>query len=198
MSTTSSHRAWINLSNLRDLTIEHGEGWGYPHVCRVLRLIEEIGVGLAYDQNVVLYAAYLHDWGTFPCYYQQGVDHSLRSMQVAEKDILPHTTLSETARQAVLDAIALHDYRDLRPATAAESLLLREANMLDRLGVVGILREFAWGPNNLRLCYERVLAQKAGIAGRLTLPKAQTLARERLHSMEQMLARFKIESFDLL
>jgi hypothetical protein len=115
-----------------------------------------------------------------------------------EKDILPLTTLSEPARQALLGAITLHDYCDRRPAAATESLLLRVADMLDMIGVVGILREFAWGPNNLRICYERALARRAGVAGRLTLPRAKTIAGERLASMDLVLARLKEESPDLL
>jgi len=188
----------LNLSNLRDLTIEYGEGWGYPHVCRVLHLIEEIGAGMEFNQNVILYATYLHDWGAFPHFRESGVDHALRSMQVAEEEILPNTTLPEPDRQMVLDAIALHDYRDLRPATATESLLLREADMLEMLGVIGILREFAWGPNDLKVCYDRTLARRIGIAGRLTLPRAQALAEERLARMDRIFGELKQESYDTL
>jgi len=188
----------INISHIRDLTIEYGEGRGYPHVCRLLHLIEEIGSGLEYDENVTLYAAYLHDWGAFPHYLQTGVEHALRSMQVAEKEILPYTTLSKVAQQAVLEAIALHDYRDPRPADAIESLLLREADMLDFLGVVGILREFARGPNNLKVCYERALARRDKIAGRFILPRARVLAEVRLERMEILFANLKDESFDIL
>jgi uncharacterized protein len=195
MNRSPSSRALINISHLRDLTIEYGEGWGYPHVCRILRLIEEIGSGLTYDRDVTLYAAYLHDWGAFPRYRQPAMAHALRSMQLAELEILPHTNLSETTRQGVLDAISLHDYRDPRPAKAIESLLLREADMLDMLGVVGILREFAYGPNDLRVCYERVLARRSVIAGRLSLPRAKVIAEERLVYMDQILARFDEETF---
>jgi uncharacterized protein len=198
MNSESLSQAHIHISHLRALTIEYGEGWGYPHVCRVLRLIEEIGGGLEYDQDVTLYAAYLHDWGAFPRYRVPGVDHALRSMQVAELEILPYTSLSETSRQAVLEAISLHDYRDPRPAQALESLLLREADMLDMLGVVGLLREFAWGPNNLRVCYERLLSRKAAIAGRLSLPCAKIIAENRLACMEQALACLEGESFGYL
>lgn len=187
----------IDPDRLRELTIELGEGWAYPHVCRVLRLVQEIGAGLPYDSIVILYAAFLHDWGAFPHYRQPGVDHALRSRQIAEMEILPRTNLSGSARQSVLDAIALHDYRDPRPA-AGEALLLREADMLDMLGVIGIVREFAWGPNNLRKCYERILARRTGIAGRLTLPKAQAIAAIRLASMEQTLGQLIEDSFDIL
>ena len=198
MELQANFQSHIYLSHLRDLTIEHGEGWGYPHVCRVIRLIEEIGVGLSYNQDVILYAAYLHDWGAFPRYRQAGIDHALRSMQIAELEILPHTTLSEPHRQAVLDAIALHDYRDQRPAAAVESLLLREADILDMLGMIGLLREFAWGPKDLKVSYERILARQESILGRLSLPRAQAIARERSSKMDLAISWLKEESFDFL
>jgi uncharacterized protein len=187
----------LNLSNMRDLTIEYGDGWGYPHVCRVLHLIEEIGVGLDYKQNVIQYAAYIHDWGAFSRFRETGVDHALRSVQVAEV-ILSNTNLAESDRQLVLDAIALHDYRDLRPAVATESLFLREADMLEMLGIIGILREFAWGSNNLKTCYERVLARRNTIAGRLTIPRAQSNAEKRLKRIDVILSELTLESFDTL
>jgi|WetSurMetagenome_2_1015567.scaffolds.fasta_scaffold26650_3 uncharacterized protein len=198
MNPPVNNQAKINISHLRDLTIEYGEGWGYPHVCRVLRLAEEIGTGLAYDQNILLYAAYLHDWGAFPHYSKAGVEHALRSMQVAETEILPHTTLPENDQQAILDAVALHDYRDLRPATAPESLLLREADMLDMLGAVGVLREFAWGPNDLKVCCARAMARRDGIVGRLTLPRAKSMAEARLTCMERLFSELISESFGIL
>jgi len=188
----------IHIPQLRHLTIEYGQGWGYAHVCRVLHLIEAIGAGMAYNAEVTQYAAYLHDWGAFPRYRQPGVEHALRSMQVAEAEILPYTSFSETERQAVLDAILLHDYRNLQPTISVEALLLREADMLEMLGVIGILREFAWGPNDLKVCHERVLARRDGIAGRLTLPGAIAIAEQRLASMDQTLAQLKAESFESL
>ncbi len=198
MEKDSFNHVTINIAHLRDLTIEHGEGWGYPHVCRVLRLIDEIGVDLSYDRNVTLYAAYLHDWGAFPRYRIAGMEHALRSMQVAEKEILPYTTLTDLRCQAILEAISLHDYRDARPAETVESLLLREADMLDMLGVVGVLREFAWGPNDLKVCYERALARRTAIGGRLTLPRARALAEERIERMEAVFANLLEETFESL
>jgi len=190
-------RPIINLSHIRDLTIEYGEGWAYSHVCRLLHLIEEIGAGLTYDNNVTLYAAYLHDWGAFPHYLLPGVKHTVRSVQVAENEILPYTTLSVSTQQAILDAIARHDYRDSWTGSTIEALLLREADMLDMLGVVGVLREFAWGPNNLKICYEHVLTRREGIIGHFQLPRARNIAEERIASMDQLLERFRQETLDL-
>jgi uncharacterized protein len=187
----------LNLSHIRDLTIEFGDGWAYPHVCRVLQLIEEIGAGLNYDKEVTTYAAYLHDLGALPHYHLQGVKHTLRSIQVAEKEILPYTNLSKPTRQAVLDSIAQHDYCERWSGGTIEAQLLREADMLEMIGVIGVLREFAWGPNNLKISYERVLSRRNGIIGQFNLPRAQIIAEERIASMDQLLERFHQESNDL-
>ena len=97
-----------------------------------------------------------------------------------------------------MDAVSLHDYRNLKRVNSVESLLLREADMLDMLGVVGILREFAWGPNDLKVCYECILARRNRIAGQLTLPRAETTVEERLISVDQILAQLTLDSFKML
>ncbi len=191
-------RAMIDLPTIKQMTVELGQGWGFAHATRVLKLVEMIGADLTYDREAMSYAVYLHDWGAFPQYYQPGVDHALRSRQVAEREILPATPLFPTAQLVVAEAIELHDYRDQRPHTTTESLLLREADWLDMLGVIGIAREFAWGPNNLQTCYERILSRRAGIQGRLTLPKAQALAQQRIDRMEHVLHLLQEESFGVL
>jgi uncharacterized protein len=188
----------MNIEQIKQATLELGQGWGFAHATRVLKLIDLIGAELAYDKNALLYAVYLHDWGAFPQYAQPGVDHALRSRQIAETEILPFTDLSTTTQAIVAEAIELHDYRDPRPHTSIESLLLREADWLDMLGMIGIAREFAWGPNNLQKCYERILARRAGIQGRLTLPKAQELAGLRIARMGNLLELLQEESFGIL
>lgn len=188
----------MDIAQIRQTTQELGQGWGFAHACRVLNLTELIGAEMNYNRSVVEYAVYLHDWGAFPTYVQPGVDHARRSRQVAEAEILPYTALSATEQALVAEAIELHDYRDPRPHTSLESLLLREADWLDMLGVIGIVREMAWGPNDLQRCYDRILARRAGIQGRLTLPKARTLEKERLAHMTETLRLLDAESFGIL
>jgi len=80
----------------------------------------------------------------------------------------------------VLEAIELHDYRNPAPVRSPEALLLREADFLDFLGAIGIAREFARGPRELRPCYGRALSRKEGILGKFTLPTAQRIAESRM------------------
>jgi uncharacterized protein len=177
---------------------EYGESWAYPHVARVLALAERIAGTLEYQPECFWYAAVLHDWGAFPKYRQAGIEHAIRSRQIAEEEILPYTGFAPAEIAIILEAIELHDYRDPRPVFSAEALLLREADFLDFLGAVGIAREFAWGPNNVALVVKRIRTRITGIQGRFTLPAAQEIAAQRIDVMNQYLSCLELESSGIL
>jgi uncharacterized protein len=188
----------MNLDDVAQLTFQYGEGWAVSHAQRLLKLIELIGEDLEYDRALLTYAAYLHDWGAFPKFQQPGVEHAIRSRQIAETDILPQTDLTQAQIELVLEAIEKHDYRDQRSVRSNEALLLREADFLEFLGIIGVAREFARGPKDLRQCYKRVQGREAGIRDRLTLPTAKALAEQRLSEMDQFLNVLTEESFGYL
>jgi hypothetical protein len=106
--------------------------------------------------------------------------------------------LSDGQKAILLEAIELHDYRDRCPTQSNEALLLREADMLEFLGMIGMAREFARGPKNVEACYKRILSRRYGIQGRFTLPRAQEIARVRLERMEQSLGWLLEEGFGAL
>lgn len=185
----------LSIAELEKLTLEYGENWALAHVRRLLQLIEQIGAGIDYDRQVILWATYLHDWGAFPRYSQPGCDHALLSTQIAETEILPQTGLSAEVKTKILETIELHDYRDQRPAGSTEVLLLREADFLDFLGVIGIAREFAKGPKNMQKSYQQILKRRDEIKGRFTLPQAKKIAEERLQRMDEFFKYLLDESF---
>jgi hypothetical protein len=186
---------------LEALTAPHGEAWALPHARRVCRLVERIAAGMANDRAVLLCAAYLHDWGAFAQYRRPGVEHPLRSAQVlAEQQILARLAaefqLTPAQQQNILACVALHDYRDPRPVTTPEALLLREADALDMLGAVGIAREYAWGPNDLEQVTARIRARMRALSpsgGRFLLPAAREIAARRLAEMEGFLGALEEE-----
>lgn len=188
----------ITLDDIIQLTLEVGEDWAVAHAERLLRLIEQIGADLPYDPEVLELAAYLHDWGAFPRYIKKDVEHAIRSRQVAEEEILPSVDLTDEQKEILLETIELHDYRDTRTPRSNEALLLREADMLEFLGMIGMAREFARGPKNVETCYKRILSRKYGIEGRFTLPRAQEIAKCRLERMETSLQWLNEESFGVL
>lgn len=188
----------LTLGDIERMTRDDGHGWGNTHVQRDLKLIELIGADVPHDGVVLAWAAYLHDWGAFPRYMLPDVPHALRSRQVAETDILPHTDFTDAQKAVLLETIEKHDYRDQRPVESREALLLREADWLDMLGVVGVVRDFAWGPNNLRLVYDRIVMHRDALVDRFTLPVARQMAAERIARMDAILAEIIDDSFNLL
>ena len=188
----------LTLVDLEAMTESSGEAWALPHARRVRHLAELIGTGLDYDGHALAVAATLHDWGAFARYRQPKVDHGLRSAQIAEAEILPRMALTPLQIRRILAAIELHDYRDPRPPAGPEALLLREADFLDFLGVIGLAREFAWGPNDLAGCLRRLVARRDALRDRFTLPRAREIAVERLARLEQCLAWLEEESLGWL
>jgi len=162
----------LSLDDMVQLTLKAGEEWVVAHAKRLLRLSGLIGADLPYDSAVLELAAYMHDWGAFLRYSQTDVEHAIRSRQVVEAEILPALELTTAQKDILLEAIELHNYRDLRLARSNETLLLREADMLEFLGVIGMAREFARGPKNVDTCYKRILLRRDSIQRRFTLPRA--------------------------
>ena len=74
----------INKDEIARLTEEYGGRWGINHTRRLLQLISIIGKGQSYNADVTWIAAHLHDWGAYDKWIQTGVDHAIRSRQVAE------------------------------------------------------------------------------------------------------------------
>ncbi|MCL4529736.1 MAG: HD domain-containing protein [Chloroflexi bacterium] len=188
----------LTTDDITQMTARIGEEWAIAHAERLIHLIEEIGLNIPYDSRVIELAAYMHDWGAFPTYTQKDVEHAIRSRQVVEADILPSLELDPAQKDILLEAIELHDYRDVRPTKSNEALLLREADMLEFLGIIGMARDFIRGPRNVETCYKRILSRRNDIQGRFTLPRAQEIAQVRFERMDQCLQWLNAESFGIL
>lgn len=188
----------LAIDDIIRMTTEVGEDWAVAHAKRLIELVNQISADVPYDPHLMELAAYMHDWGAFPKYMQKDVEHAVRSRLVVESDILPRLPLTEDQKETLLETIELHDYRDMRPTKSNEALLLREADMLEFLGAMGMAREFARGPKNVETCYKRILSRRNGIQGRFTLPHAQEIARVRLERMEISLKWLVEESFGVL
>jgi len=188
----------LTLDDIIQMTMQVGEDWAVAHAKRLLELVGLISVDVPYDSQVMELATYMHDWGAVPAYIQKDVEHAVRSRQVVKSEILPHLNLTTTQKEILLETIELHDYRDMRPTKSNEAVLLREADMLEFLGMMGMAREFARGPKNVATCYKRILSWRDGIQNRFTLPHAQKIAKVRLERMKISLQWLNEESFGVL
>ncbi|MGD8403626.1 MAG: HD domain-containing protein [Anaerolineales bacterium] len=188
----------LSLTEVIQMTQQVGDSWAVAHAKRLIELIKQISVDLPYDPLVMELAAYMHDWGASPSYAQKGVEHAVRSRQVVETEVLPQLDLTADQKAILLETIDLHDYRDMRPTQSNEALLLREADMLEFLGMIGMARDFARGPRNVETCTKRILGRQADIRDRFTLHRAQEIAKIRLERMDKTLHWLEEESFGSL
>lgn len=174
------------------LTEEYGGAWGINHTRRLLQLIETIGEGLSFNSDALWLAAHLHDWGGYAPWAQKNVDHALRSRQVAES-FLSERGCPDELKTLVLECIELH--HTAGSDRSLESILLRDADALDFLGVVGILRDFSKNPRDLRKAYEETKRRRVQLPGMIHLDKARAIATLRVKQMDKLLAQFEAESF---
>lgn len=115
----------------------------YGHQPRLYTLTRTIGQNLTYDDDVVFAAAWLHDLGVFIGHRPEDPaelprwDHVRYACEQAPK-ILEEAQFSAEKIPAVLAAIREHQPHD-EPITI-ESTILRDADILEQLGAIGILR----------------------------------------------------------
>ena len=182
----------INKDEIARLTEEYGGAWGINHTRRLLHLVDYIGEGMQYDKEVVWLAAHLHDWGAYKPWVQEGVDHVQRSLEVTET-FLTEQGFPESFRAQVLGCIGGHHKSHSDMST--EAILLRDADVLDFLGIVGVLRDFSKKPKDLRKGYETTKKRRERLPKTLFLEKSKELAEARTRQMDKFLAIFETDSF---
>lgn len=181
----------INKDEIVNLTEEYGGQWGINHTRRLLYLISLINAGQKYDADVVWVAAHLHDWGAYSKWQQNEIDHALRSTQVAES-FLTQKGYPKEFIEPVLEVIKFHHSGD--PNRSIESILLSDADALDFLGVVGVLRDFSKNPRNLRKAYEITQQRRNKVPQMIILEKAKEIAALRIQQMDELLDYFVQDS----
>jgi hypothetical protein len=81
------------------------------------------------------------------------------------------------------------------PARSFEAILLSDADALDFLGGVGVLRDFSKNPNELRKAYDITRKRQASLPGKILLDKSKEIAAVRLKEMDALLNAFEAETF---
>ncbi|MBI5959641.1 MAG: HD domain-containing protein [Chloroflexi bacterium] len=182
----------INRDEIVRLTEEYGDAWGINHTRRLLSLIAQISDGQRYDQDTLWVAAHLHDWGGYSPWLQADVDHALRSRQVAETFLSERNYPGDQAA-LILECIEFHHSPD--PARRLEAILLCDADALDFLGVVGVLRDFSKNAKDLKRAFEITKKRRAALPGKLILETSREVAVQRIARMDDLFAAFEEETF---
>jgi uncharacterized protein len=116
---------------------------GFGHIRRVHALCGEIGRTEGADMDILLAAALLHDaQGSHPEENSRD-DHHLRSARFAG-EVLAGMGWGAERIQAVQHCIRAHRFRDVEQPQTLEARVLFDADKLDVIGAVGIVRALAY------------------------------------------------------
>ena len=179
------------VRTLATATFRH-PAWGASHSERDYALGRALAEkeGLAFDDDVLLAASYLHDMAAFPPFAQEGVDHADRAVALVDS-VLRATGFPMPKIERVKDAIRTHMYN--RPAASApEAALLHDADGLDWLGYVGVARMLALvDPTGKTPAVAEAVASLRGfmttVPATIVTRAGQAMAAERVKAMKQFL-----------
>jgi len=133
------------------LTLERARYWypnydavhGFDHIERVYGLCEVIGPQENADMQILLAAALLHDArGSQPGKGQRH-GHHIESAKFAQQ-ILRDEAWSQDRINAVKHCIESHRFRKNTPPSTVEAKILFDADKLDVIGAIGVVRALAY------------------------------------------------------
>jgi uncharacterized protein len=178
----------------------------YGHQPRLYTLARKAGAGQKYDDDVVFAAAWLHDLGVFAGHRPEDPEALAKWDNVAyavchAPSILSRLHFPEEKIPAVLQAIRTHQPQ-AKPS-AIEGVILRDADILEQLGAIGILRMVSKVGRDTRYptftaALEVVRRNLAELPGKLRLPAARALAEPKIRAMEAFLAAVDQEAQESL
>ena len=191
-----SWRYWIPVLE-RELAAEMqkapapSEVHAEDHVLRVLKRCIRLGEELNADLVVLVAAVYLHDLGRH--YIDDKAHGSLSALKA--QPVLERINFPEQKRDKVLHAIRVHDVSaSPEDRTTLESKILYDADKIDTLGVVGILRYIRHFYRKNPIDY--VLADIDARWEGLTLPETRTLALQDYRYIKDYFGQLKEELGD--
>jgi uncharacterized protein len=169
--------------------------WGWRHSERNYLLAMSLAEaeGLSVDADVLFAAAFLHDWGGIAPFASPGVDHAVRSVELAEP-FLRDAGFPMEKFPAVRAAILGHMY-DKEPE-GPEAIVMHDADALDFLGALGSARLLAatGEGDDYDLALRRIERFAVDIPPRLKTEAAQRMAPERVAVMTDFLSRVRSET----
>jgi uncharacterized protein len=165
------------------------------HQPRLYALTRLVGQGMSYDDDVVYAAAWLHDLGVFIGHRPEDPEKLSRwdnvsyAMQQAPAALV-ESGFPTTKVAQVVEAIRTHQPH-LTPTTL-EGTILRDADILEQLGAIGILRVVAKIGRDTRYptftdAVATLRKSVSDLPGMLHLDAAKALARPRIALLQAFL-----------
>jgi len=205
-------------------TLQQAQAWytgndpvhGFDHVERVYRMAERLAQAEGADLEVVRSAALLHDAdGSATAGGDEGrLDHHEASAEFARQVLEAEGWPAERVA-AVQHCIRCHRFRNPAEPQTLEAKILFDADKLDVIGAIGIVRTIAFDvvvgqpaysdpserflltgekePGEAHSSYHEYLFKLRKIKDRLYTPSARRLAQERHRFLEEFFERLRLE-----
>ncbi len=178
----------------------------YGHMPRLYALASTLGQGIDYDDNVLFAAAWLHDLGVFlghgPKAPQElsGWDHVPYTVSRA-RELLAGWGFPSAKLDAVAEVIQTHQPKD--DPLRIEAILLRDADILEQLGAIGLVRAVAKiGRDSRYPTFSSVLPVLHNaidtLPGKLRLNQSSKLAEPRVEILRRVISALETEVGPLL
>ncbi|MGB6686755.1 MAG: HD domain-containing protein [Terracidiphilus sp.] len=178
----------------------------YGHMPRLYALAAKVGAGLEYDDDILFAAAWMHDLGVFLGHRPQTAEDLARWDHVPytvarARELLPGWGFPAEKLDAVAEVIQTHQPKD--DPVRIEAIVLRDADILEQLGAVGLLRAVAKIGRDSRFptfsSVLLVLRNAAGqLPGKLRLENARKLAGPRIELLQMFVLELEQEAGSLL
>ena len=190
----------MNKPNYRERLVEYIRAQAKPpdkfsHQARLYGLARRIARGHKHDADVLFAAAWLHDLGVFIGHRPEDPkalaswDNTAYAMDKAP-GILKRLGFPAGKIPAVVEAIRTH--QPAATPTSYEAVVLRDADILEQLGAVSVLRTVSKVGRDTRFVRFsdalKVLQRSVKtLPGQLRLPQARRLAKPRIATLKRFL-----------
>jgi uncharacterized protein len=174
----------------------------FGHQPRLYELTRQIGAGLEYDDDIVFAAAWLHDIGVFIGHRPEDLEALTRWDNVAyaierAPEMLGAMGFPAVKVDAVVEAIRTH-----QPAmhpTSIEGMIVRDADILEQLGTIGILRTVSKVGRDTRFptfteAAESLRNALTALPPQIRLDTTRALARPKIQALEAFINSLDAES----
>jgi len=195
----------------RDSVVEYIRAEARPldkfgHQPRLYALATEIGRGVNYDDDILFAAAWMHDLGVFLGHRPEdpaqlsGWDHVPYTIR-RSREILSGWGFPKEKLDGVAKAIQHHQSKD--EPTTVEGMLLRDADILEQLGAIGVLRATVKVGRDTRYpSFTSILPVLSyavnHLAHQVRLTSSKEMARSRVEVLRSFLAAIEQEAGNLL
>jgi len=187
--------------NLERYAKEHLEhpAWGTAHGHRDYKLTLELAhrSQMKVDDDAVFAAAMLHDIGAIEGFSKPGVEHMARALELIDP-ILLEAGFPKEKIPLVRTIVSHHMYFSDPTDQPNEAILFRDADTLDFLGTIGLVRIFAltgkhrWA-TDIDTAEATVRKNATDLPPRLTTPAARAIAAVRVAEMNVLLSQLAKE-----